>query len=276
MRLPQLTFSLFCLTILSAPPIAQAQLIGSSERYQDCMRQARSDPERGLEVALSWKERLSADLPIVKIRDRRQENAAAHCEAVALINSGRFATAAKRLEHLAAMMADDAPKEARGEILAQAGQAWFRVDKNDQAEKAQSAAIKLSPYNGEIRIDRAITRAANSRYWDAIDDLNVAISFNRGDATAYALRASAYRSLNVLSLATQDVEAALKITPDSAEALLEQGNLFHLTGDDARARQSWKQLIGIHDGAPSAEVARRNLARLDGAAKSETQNKPKN
>ena len=121
-----------------------------------------------------------------------------------------------------------------------------------------------------------MTRAAKGRYWDAIDDLNVAISFNRGDATAYALRASAYRSLNVLSLATQDVETALQIAPDNAEALLEQGNLFHLTGDDARARQSWKQLIIIHDGASSADAARRNLARLDGAAKSNDQNKPKN
>ena len=274
MRLPQLTFSIFCLTISSALPTAQAQLIGSSELYQDCMRQARSDPERGLEAALSWKEGLGANLPIVKIRDRRQENAAAHCEAIALINLGRFATAAKRLERLAATMVDDAPKETRGEILAQAGQAWFRVDKNEQAEKAQTAALQLSPYNAEIRIDRAMTRAAKGRYWDAIDDLNVAISFNRGDATSYALRASAYRSLNVLSLATQDVETALQIAPDNAEAMLEQGNLFHLTGDDSRARQSWKQLIIIQDGAPSAEAARRNLARLDGAAK--TKIKPKN
>lgn len=251
---------------MAALPVG-AQLIGASALYQECMRQARRDPERGLETALAWKERLSANQPIVKVRDQRQDNAAAHCEAVSLIGLKQFVSAAKRLEGLAKTMTAEAPKTAKAEILAQAGQAWSGANKTAKAEKAQTAAIALSPDDAAFRIDRAITRASDGRYWDAVDDLNVAISLERGDAATYALRASAYRSLNVLSLAKQDVDAALRLAPDNEEALLEQGNVYHLMGDDARAREAWRTLIRAHDGAPSADAAQRNLTKLDNAEK---------
>jgi tetratricopeptide (TPR) repeat protein len=246
---------------------SEAQTIGASERYGNCMRDARSDPERGLETALVWRDENNS---------RKDEYAAAHCEAVALTGLGQFETAAKRLEALATLMSAASmgvtsepaspPKAVRAEILAQAGQAWFQADQTALARAALSTAVALDPENVEIRIDRAMTRAADGAYWDAIDDLNMAISVNRDknqkNADAYALRASAYRFLDVLSLAKQDADTALRLAPNNAEALLEQGIISHMSGDDAAARKMWIRLVRLHEGTPAADSARKNLAKL--------------
>ena len=76
---------------------------------------------------------------------------------------------------------------------------------------------------------------------------------------AYALRASAYRFLDVLSLAKQDVETALLLAPDNAEALLEQGIIWRLWGKGGAARKVWSRLVQLHDGTPAAAAARKNL-----------------
>lgn len=258
---------IFMVGLMVALPVmavrAAAQSFGVDERYEDCMRRARTDPELGLETALVWRD---GQDPKQKQMERGH-NAAAHCEAVALTGLGRFEAAAKRLEALAESMKADAPKSVRAEILAQAGQAWFRADQITRARAAQTAAVALDSNNAEIRIDRAMARAAVGEYWGAVDDLNAAISLNRKsgqeNADAYALRASAYRRLEVLSLAQQDVETALRLAPDNAEALLEMGIIMHLAGDATAARKAWGRLVRAHDGLPSAEAARRNLKNLD-------------
>lgn len=239
-----------------------AQTIGVSERYANCMHQARVDPELGLETALVWRD------------DEKPSNdkyAAAHCEAVALTGLGQFETAAKRFEALAALMGPvdgraGVLKTVRAEILAQAGQAWFRADQIASARMVQTAAIILDSNNAEIRVDRAMTWAADGAYWDAIDDLNVAISLNKDtnqeNVDAYTLRASAYRFLDVLSLAKHDVETALLLVPDNAEALLEQGIIWWLSGKDGSARKVWSRLVQLHDGTPAAAAAHKNLKKL--------------
>jgi len=257
-------FTVVLMTMLPVMTVrAAAQSFGVDERYEDCMRRARVDPELGLETALAWRD---GQNPKLKKSDS-SHNAAAHCEAVALTGLGRFEAAAKRLEALAGSMKADAPKSVRAEILAQAGQAWFRADQITRARAAQTAAVALDSNNAEIRIDRAMARAADGEYWGAVDDLNAAISLNRQNnqenADAYALRASAYRRLEVLSLAKQDVEAALRLAPDNAEALLEMGIIMHLAGDAAAARKAWGRLVREHDGSPAAEAARRNLKKLN-------------
>ena len=271
-------FSLIVMVVLvAAVPLMTvrvgAQSIGVSERYAECMRRARADPERGLEMALSWRDGANPE----QRNPEQRNNAAAHCEAVALTGLGRFVAAAKRLEALAgsmkapskggASMGAVAPKSVRAEILAQAGQAWSRADQIARARAVQTAAVALDPNNAEIRIDRAMTRAADGAYWEAIDDLDVAISLNRKGnretANAYALRASAYRFLDVLSLAKQDADTALRLAPDNAEALLEMVIIMHMAGDEAAARKAWDRLVQAHDGSPAAEAAQRNLKKLD-------------
>src|SRR3546814_7608799 len=75
----------------------------------------------------------------------------------------------------------DLPATTRAALLAQAGQAWLRAEEPDRAYAVQTTALDLLATAGkpraavEIRIDRAVTLAAKGRYWEAIDDLNLAL-----------------------------------------------------------------------------------------------------
>ncbi|MBT5812049.1 MAG: hypothetical protein HOI19_16875, partial [Rhodospirillaceae bacterium] len=51
---------IFMVGLMMALPVmtvrAAAQSFGVDERYEDCMRRARTDPEQGLETALAWRD----------------------------------------------------------------------------------------------------------------------------------------------------------------------------------------------------------------------------
>ena len=77
------------------------------------------------------------------------------------------------------------------------------------------------------------------------------------------LRASAWRHLNNLNVATSDIEHALAINPDSAEALLERGILRQLTGNRDGAREDWKRAMTLDPDSTTADLAEQDLALLD-------------
>src|SRR3546814_14886518 len=62
-----------------------------------------------------------------------------------------------------------------------------------------------------LRIDRAMTLAAKGRYWEAIDDLNLALAADPRRADALTLRASAYRYVDAPDFALETVQRALAI-----------------------------------------------------------------
>src|SRR3546814_8744869 len=95
----------------------------------------------------------------------------------------------------------------------------------------------------DFRIDRAVTFAANGRYGEAIDDLNLALETDPRRVDALVLRASAYRYVDAPDFALENVERALAIAPEHTEALLERGILRRLKGDVAGARAAWLQLL---------------------------------
>ena len=106
-------------------------------------------------------------------------------------------------------------------------------------------------------------RSMARNYWEAIDDLNRVIEADPERTDALILRASAYRFVDALSLAQQDVDAAYRLAPGRPEVLLEYGILKRLAGDLEGARQTWLELIRLHDGTPAAAAAQRNLELLD-------------
>lgn len=234
--------------------VALAQSLGENERYVDCMRLARTNPEQGLETALTWSE-LGGGA------------AADHCAAAAMMGLKRYSQAAKRFEALVQKLPADAPGAARANILAQAGRAWIAAGDGDQALRTQNAAITLDAKNVEIRIDRAVTLAGLGQHWEAIDDLNAALDLDPTAVEALALRANAYRYVDALPLARQDAESALRLNPRHPEALLEYGIILRLAGDFDGARKAWVRLAQDQDGRPIAELARRNLEKLDVRAK---------
>ena len=238
-----------------------AQNIDKSRWYESCLKLAVIDAEQAFEEGLAWQDNGGGD-------------GALHCIAVALIGMEHFKEGATRLEALATAMAAGTSSELRAEVLAQAGQAWLRAENLERAFAVQTAALKLartgSMAYAEILIDRAITLAEANHHWEAIDDLNlaaeVAQQLNEGgpeQTFSLVLRASAYRFVDELLLALEDVEAALALSPDYPEALLERGIIRRLMGDDNGARADWLTLTRLYSSTRAADAARRNIEKLD-------------
>jgi hypothetical protein len=98
--------------LLGAPdPARTAEEAPPPDPYEVCMTLAREDPAAGFERAETWRSEGGGD-------------PARHCAAVALIELGRHAEAARRLEALAQDLRP-AHRELRAEVLGQAGQAWL-------------------------------------------------------------------------------------------------------------------------------------------------------
>ena len=112
-----------------------------------------------------------------------------------------------------------------------------------QAERALSAQSRaLNGSELELLLDRAITLASTGEYWKAVDDLNDAIDQDPRHAGALVLRATAWRKLENLDLARDDIERALAVSPGNTDALLERGNIRSLRGMQKARRPTGKLL----------------------------------
>lgn len=224
--------------------------IDHQQEYAACMALTQSQPAVALESARAW-------------QARGGSQAARHCAAVAMIRLGRYDEAAANLDALAQDL-DPAEVDLRIGVLGQAGQAWLLAADAEHALAAQTAALALAPKNVELLIDRSISLATLTRYWEALDDLNAAHDLAPGRPDILIFRASAYRYLESVDLARDDVERALALEPDNPDGLLERGILHRIAGEPEAARTDWQRVLAVAAGTPAADMARDNLARLDG------------
>ena len=230
-----------------AQPAAQPDTKGAKD-YAACLALTESDPDKALDRARKlWQGGAGA--------------ASRHCVALALIAKGRHFEAAKTLERLA-KQGDGTVIKLKGEILAQAGQAWLMAGEGKRAIAAFTGAIALKPGDIELLIDRAIAYGHEGRYGEAVDDLNRVLDKEQGRASAYLLRANAYRRLGRLGLAARDVGHALTLKPNYGEALLERGIIRHLQNDTDAARRDWTRVLRATPTSPAAAAAERNLQML--------------
>ncbi|MBI4183496.1 MAG: tetratricopeptide repeat protein [Proteobacteria bacterium] len=221
------------------------------ERYRECVALARSDPEKGFEAAIAWRDAFGGD-------------PARHCVAVALIGLGKFAEAARRLEALAEEMRT--PPEPRAEALGQAAQAWMLAGDHERANAVLGAALELvpaGPLAAGLLTDRGVVLASARNYWEAIDDFSRAIDIAPGEADVYVFRAAAYRYVDSPELAMDDLERALALAPDHPQALLERGILRRMGNDIKGARADWLKVITQAPDSQTAEIARANIERLE-------------
>jgi tetratricopeptide (TPR) repeat protein len=224
--------------------------MGDSTDYENCVRLVASDPSNALETAGTW---------IV----RGGGFAARDCQALALIQLGSAGEAAQRLEVLAGEMgrsgAPDLPT-----VLAQSGQAWLAAGQPEHAYAVQSAALKLTPDDVDLLIDRAVTLASRKNYREAVTDLDRALKLDPKRVDALVYRGTSYRFLDDAKRARADIDRALALDPGSIDALLERGNLKRLAGDGAGARADWLALLrGAREDSPQAAAARANIEKLD-------------
>jgi tetratricopeptide (TPR) repeat protein len=239
--------ALLAASLWAAIPAAFAASDPASEHDQ-CVAQAESDPQAALARAKQWSNSgggFDAD----------------HCVAMALFGMKQYAEAAHTFENLAKSMANEGIVD-QARMYDQAGQAWLVADKPLSAKANFDAALRLTPSDPEILIDRAEALAAAKEYWSAIDDLNHASDLAPNKAEIYVYRAAAYRALDALPLARQDIEYNLKLAPNNPVGLLERGNIRRTQGDVAGARRDWLSVTKIAPGSSSAMAAAQNLTRL--------------
>lgn len=234
--------------IVFAATEAKAQVIEGSAEYRTCLTLAKQKPEQGWEEALAWQSLGGGE-------------AARHCAAVALIGMGKHGEAATRLETLAnESVRDDV---VRAEMLAQAAQAWIMAGNFTRADSVQRGALKLAPGHLDIMIDHAVLLAQVNHYREAVDVLSAVLRRQPNRVEALTLRASAFRYLDNLAGAEDDINQALKLDPDFPDALLERGMVRRLKGEDAAAREDWLRVIAMVPTSEAGDTARLNLEKLD-------------
>ena len=240
-------FAVLAGTTLLPPGLAVAA--GPEQRYSDCLAAAEEDPAKAFEEATSWVLEGGGD-------------PARHCAAIALIQLGQHAEAARRLEWLGRTIESE-DQNMRAEAFAQAAQAWLLAGDLERAYAAQNTGLELSPDNLELLVDRGITLASAANYRTALDDFNQAhkIAPQRADILVY--RASVHRYLNAMDAAMRDVQRAINLAPDLQEGFLERGILRRLMGDQAGARDDWMRVLILDGETPAAAKARVNLEMMD-------------
>ncbi len=252
----QLLLSTVLLAVLAAAVPAGAEqsvtggasTIDDAKEYQLCLQMAKTKPEDGWEEALAW-DSLGGGAP------------ARHCAAVALIGMGKYEEAAKRLEALA----EDSRRGdwMRAQMLEQAGQAWLLAGDVDRADAVQRAALKLVPDEPDLLLDHAVTLAQVHHYKEAEAELTDLLNRQPNRVEALTLRASARRYLGDMAGAKADIGRALELDPGFPDALVEQGIILRLGGDDAAARADWLKVIQTVPKGAVLDEARRNLELLD-------------
>ena len=241
-------FSIAGLLLFSALGPAAAKEINQAREYRSCMALAKKTPQEGFDAALSWRGLGGGD-------------AAEHCLATALIGLGHYQDAAGRLETLAGKAKENAKVKAG--LLTHAAQAWLLGGNPARAEAVLTAALKLTPTDSALLVDRAQARAGQKDFQGALEDLNQAIDHEDRRPDAFVFRATAYRFLDKLELALADLERALALSPKHPDGLLERGILRRLRNDKAGARQDWLAVLRAAPGTPAAEAARSNLEKMD-------------
>lgn len=196
---------------LASIALMQSAAAEESARFQTCLETIETDPAAGYEFGLQWS--YQGNRP-----------AARQCTALALIELGQPAEGAARLETLA-NATDGGSLEQRAVYLTQAGNAWFQAGAPEAAELAFTNALKLSPQDPSLFIDRASARLAEEKFGDAIKDLDTALGLQPGNTTAHQLRAKAYLVLEQFDNAEADVRAAMQAEPENIDILLLRGDV---------------------------------------------------
>jgi Flp pilus assembly protein TadD len=238
---------------LTLPPTRGAAQVDDQARYDACMVLAREKPDEGLRTATAWEKEGGGP-------------AARHCAAVSMVGQQKFREAAALMEKVAdEQMGENQTKVAAG-LLGQAGQAWLMAGDTEKAFAAQSRGLDLNPQDLELRIDAGLTLAYQKRYWEALDEFNLAHEKAPQRADVIVFMASAYRYVEAFDLARDLIGRALSLEPNNPDALLERGILRRLADDNAGARADWQKVVDLAASTPAGNAAKANLRRLDSGA----------
>ena len=203
--------SLSVLVFLAFSPVAAAQTQSENQRLSACIDRIETDAEGAYEDGLKWAE--AGRRPAARV-----------CVALALIALGQGEEGALRLEELA-NSPDAGGLDERAVYLAQAGNAWLVAGAPEAAIVTLTNAMKLSPRDAALYVDRARAHMTMKTWDKAGADLDRAVELSPGLAEAYHMRAHALTELGRLDDAWADVKAAMRADPSNVEVLVLRGRV---------------------------------------------------
>jgi tetratricopeptide (TPR) repeat protein len=163
-----------------------------------------------------------------------------------------YATAAKLLANLAEKNPNDA------QVLYNLGSAQDALDQTSEAEASYRRAIAANGNLLEPHLALGLLLARTGKTADAHTELATAAAIPNGDP---ALRARAYRALARLdqsgnpSGASEELLAALKLSPETPDDILLAGELAQATGDPAAAESAYRRLLAADPDNTQATAA---------------------
>ncbi len=204
-----LPFALFQATAAADPPS------DNNARFQQCVAQIESHPDRAYEAGMAWAAETHSLLGY-------------RCAAMALVGEHRYEEAARRFQSLATALSPELTG-LRAELFSQAGNTYL-LDRNPT--NARSAfTLAIATVHGDraqlpdLLIDRARAYAMERDYRHAEEDLSQSLDIRPNDALALRLRASARMQQSSFDLAEADARAAVRLEPRNVDNLLVLGNV---------------------------------------------------
>ncbi|WP_260705806.1 tetratricopeptide repeat protein [Edaphobacter flagellatus] len=168
------------------------------------------------------------------------------------LQKGDYATAAKLLSTLAEKNPNDA------QVLYNLGSAQDALDQTPQAEGSYRRAIAASPNLLEPHLALGLLLARTGKTAEAHTELAAAAAIPNGDP---ALRGRAYRAMARIdqpgnpSGASDELLAALKLTPETPDDILLAGELAQANNDPAAAEAAFRRLIAADPDNAEATAA---------------------
>jgi len=231
---------------LPLPPVPPR--IADGEDYEHCLALLGNDPTGANAFADAWEATGGGE-------------GALHCHALAQVALGNVDAGADMLDRLAAN--SHAPTAARAAVYGQADQAWLMAGQADRAFASATLALSLSSRDAALLIDRSIAAATLGRYNDSVEDLSQALEWDGRRTDALVLRAAAWRHLDHLDLAQDDIDRAFALDTENPEAFLERGILRQRYGDWEGARLDWVKAVALAPNSATSDLAEQNIALLE-------------
>lgn len=188
---------------------------------------------------------------------------AAICEALAMEALGAFATAALRLEQLAAAEGEGYGPAERAAFYEIAGGWRLQAGQPAAARAALDSGVALDRGGAALRRLRAEALAELGESEAAIADLNVALAAEAGDVDARLLRARLRREAGAPEGALNDAAQAAEAAPERAGAWLEKGAAEAALGRKPEARESLLRAISLDRDGPAGAEAQAVLQRME-------------
>lgn len=247
------------LPIPAKPQVEQApsaELSFDEARFQECLKQARTDPATAIKTASTWAGEAAA------------ESAAypQQCLGHAYTSLLRW-DAAERAFLTARETLGDNQHEWRARLALQAGNAALAGKRADAALFDMSLAERdlgsTDPAIGAmIETDRARALVAAGRESDAVAALEKARGLDPQSPNAWLLSATLARRMDKLAEAQGYIETAARLAPKYPEIGLEAGVIAMLAGNREAAKASWESVVALAPDDEAGASAKAYLAQL--------------